>query len=138
MTLQDEEDETLDELLPPPPPIRSHAVLAGYTVTPPKKPLSPPRPFSRENTLRDIETLSSCLPRNHSYMKKLRDDHQLNIKQEKELKREKRRDKREKKAQEVTEQEELVSMYSVAPMTLVSLEKHVPTRSLILCNITVE
>jgi hypothetical protein len=61
--------------------------------------------------LREIKDITECLSRNHSYTEKLRDDHQLNLKQEKELKKENRRVKRELKAQELAEIAEEVRTY---------------------------
>mmetsp|Transcript_5645 Transcript_5645/g.10886 ORF Transcript_5645/g.10886 Transcript_5645/m.10886 type:complete len:591 (-) Transcript_5645:2217-3989(-) len=98
----EEEDDEEVKFVPPPP----RQTKNGYKVVPPTKPPPPPRPYSRMNTLREIEDISSCLPRNHTYMKQLRDDHQLNLKQEKELKKERRKQKREKKAQELSDLEE--------------------------------
>jgi hypothetical protein len=83
-------------------------VKAGYTVKPPKQNPTPPRPYTRANTLREVEAVSACLPRNHTYMKQLRDDHQLNLKQDKEQKKQKRKEKRERKAQELADIEEEV------------------------------
>lgn len=84
-------------------------VASGYCL--PSSLSRPPtlRPFSLLSTLLELETAAFCQPRNHSHTQKLRDDHQLNLKQEKEEKKEKRREKREKKAQEVAEMEEEVS-----------------------------
>lgn len=84
---------------------------SGYVVSPPLKSPTPPRPYSRVNTLREIKDITECLSRNHSYTEKLRDDHQLNLKQEKELKKENRRVKRELKAQELAEIAEEVRTY---------------------------
>jgi hypothetical protein len=101
------EEEEVEVVVNPPPCVIKP--LPGYRVIKPKAPPAAPRPYTRANTLREIQTVTSCLLRNHTRLQQLRDDHQLNMKQEKEIKVERRKEKREKKAQELADIEEEVS-----------------------------
>ena len=92
----------------------------GYIIPPPPpRPPASPRPYTRVNTLRDIEEVSACLTRNHTYTQQLRDDHQMNLKQEKNQMKERRKEKRERKAQELADLEEEVSKSNASSKLLV-------------------
>lgn len=104
-----------------------HHMSSGYRILLSKDVVVPPRPYMFAALLDEIESTTTCLRRNHTHMQKLRDDHRLSLKQEREQKRLKRKEKREQQAQELAEiveenEEKRIKMARMNSIDLLELE----------------